>query len=595
MASNLGRARDELAEVLDIARQSLADVRIVSSGYRNISLAKEAASVTSLLAEAGISTRIEISCGMLEEKVDTVLATVLREAATNMLRHSSARNAVIEAGITGEGVRLLVANDGVPRSARSGREGGGLENLTARMQAIGGQLTASIRDDGWFTVLAEAPLAPPTADGRTPADRARQPELSPQAHWLSTTPAPGLDEDTPATGPGAEAQTRAVPEGPRLARAVMLAVFCSYAAIQTINALTSPVPEQGYKLAANIAAVYVLFALAVLVTWEAAERWPLRRRLAALTAMALVTYLPLIVLGEVWGDMAGFFAGSALLLLSGWAAWTLFAGAVGSMLVAAVALNLPAWYVAYLTLSSLILGLVVFGLARLSQVIRYVDARRGELAQLAVIRERMRFARDLHDLLGYSLSAVTLKAELTRRLMASNLGRARDELAEVLDIARQALADVRIVSSGYRNISLAKEATSVSSLLAQAGISTRIQISSGMLEEKVDTVLATVLREAVTNILRHSTARNATIEAGTTAAGVRLLVANDGVPRSARSGREGGGLENLATRMQVIGGHLTVSIRDDGWFTVLAQAPLAPPTAAGTASLGDDSSQIEGA
>jgi len=224
----------------------------------------------------------------------------------------------------------------------------------------------------------------------------------------------------------------------------------------------------------------------------------------------------------------------------------------------------------------------VFGLARLSQVIRYVHARRGELAQLAVIKERMRFARDLHDLLGYSLSAITLKAELTRRLMASNLGRARDELAELLDIARQALADVRIVSSGYRNISLAKEATSVTSLLAEAGISTRIQISSGMLEEKVDTVLATVLREAVTNILRHSSARNVLIEAGISAEGVRLLVANDGVPRSARADPDGG-LENLTARMQAIGGQLTASIRDDGWFTVLAEAPLAPPTAAGTA------------
>jgi signal transduction histidine kinase len=510
---------------------------------------------------------------MLEEKVDTVLATVLREAVTNMLRHSTARNCTIEAGITGQGIRLLVANDGVPRSARSGRDGG-LENLTTRMEAIGGTLTARVTDDGWFTVLAEVPLAPPVAVRQSPTDGARRPELPPQPGWLSTMPAREPEEGIPATGPAAEAKAWAVPGGPWLAQAVMLAVFCSYAANQTINALASAGSEQGYKLVINIAAIYVLCALTILVAWKAAERWPLWIRLAALTAMAVVTYLPLIAFSEIWGDMAGFFAGTALLLLSGWVAWTLFGAAVCGILVAAVTLNLPAWYVAYLALSSLILGLVVFGLARLSQVIRYVHARRDELAQLAVIKERMRFARDLHDLLGFSLSAITLKAELTRRLVASNPGRARDELAEVLDIARQALADVRIVSSGYRNISLAKEANSITSLLAAAGISTQVEMNCGMLEEKVDTVLATVLREAVTNMLRHSSVRNCTIEAGVNGETIRLMVANDGVPRSARSGRDGGGLENLTTRMEAIGGTLTARIRDDGWFTVLAESPL---------------------
>jgi two-component system sensor histidine kinase DesK len=359
----------------------------------------------------------------------------------------------------------------------------------------------------------------------------------------------------------------------------MLAVFCVYAANQTIDALTPPVPIRGFKLATEIAVVYILFVLTLLVTWEAAERWPPSRRLATLTVMALVTYLPLIIFNEMWGDMAGFFAGSALLLLSGWVALTLFAGAIGSILIAAMTLGFPASSVAYLTVSSLILGLVVFGLTRLSQVIRYVHAKRDELAQLAVIKERMRFARDLHDLLGYSLSAITLKAELTRRLMSGSPGRACDELAELLDVARQALADVRIVSSGYRNISLAKEASSITALLAATGIKTQVQINCGMLEEKVDTVLATVLREAVTNMLRHSSVRNCTIEAVIIGQTIRLLVANDGVPRSARSGRDGGGLENLTTRMEAIGGQLTATVSEDGWFTVLTQAPLAPMTA----------------
>jgi two-component system sensor histidine kinase DesK len=256
-----------------------------------------------------------------------------------------------------------------------------------------------------------------------------------------------------------------------------------------------------------------------------------------------------------------------------------FAAAVGSILVLSAVLTLSAYNAAYLTLSTMILGLVVFGLARLSLLIRYVHATRGELAQLAVISERMRFARDLHDLLGYSLSAITLKAEVTRRLVGTNPGRARDELAEVLDISRQALADVRIVASGYRNISLAKEASSVTSLLGAAGIDARVDINCGALDEKVDTVFATILREAVTNMLRHSTARHCAIEASIAGETIRLQVSNDGVAHSAASGRAGGGLENLSARLATIGGQITARVRADGWFSVLAEAPLTPPEA----------------
>jgi two-component system sensor histidine kinase DesK len=128
-----------------------------------MSLEKEASSVSALLAEADISAQVSVSCGALDERVDTVLATVLREAVTNLLRHSAVRNCVVEATMAGDTVSLKVANDGVPRSAPSGRRGGGLDNLSTRLSAIGGRLTASVSDNGWFTVLAEAPVAPAAA------------------------------------------------------------------------------------------------------------------------------------------------------------------------------------------------------------------------------------------------------------------------------------------------------------------------------------------------------------------------------------------------------------------------------------------------
>jgi two-component system, NarL family, sensor histidine kinase DesK len=401
------------------------------------------------------------------------------------------------------------------------------------------------------------------------------------AGWVVlTVPSSGTEADSKASQQregGAQAEPG--PEilvGPHLARIIVLAVVCCYAAVQVIEQSTT-FPARAVALEGGIPSLAVLFTLVVWVTSASAESWPQRRRLVTLLAEGLVTYLPMILLGKIWVGLTGFFAGSALLLLSGWLAWTLFAAVVGSILVggivAVAAGNLDAYQAAYLTVATVVLGLVVFGLARLAIVMRYVQAKRGELAQFAVINERMRFARDLHDLLGYSLSAITLKAELTRRLVGTNAPRARDELAEILDIARQALADVRIVASGYRNISLAKEASSITALLAAAGIQTQVEITCGALDEKIDTVLATVLREAVTNMLRHSTARHCTIEAGITENQVRLLVSNDGVPRSARSGRPSG-LENLATRMTAIGGHLTARIRTDGWFDVIAEAPL---------------------
>jgi two-component system, NarL family, sensor histidine kinase DesK len=364
----------------------------------------------------------------------------------------------------------------------------------------------------------------------------------------------------------------------RVARLILWAVLSSYGTLQAINVLNSPIASHGGKLAAGFAALTVVFVLQLFNSAAAAAQWPAWRRLIMLAAQAGATYFPLVVFREEWGSMGGYLAGSVLLLVPGWGAWALFAAVVASMLVYPLSIGLGAANVAYLTVATFDAGLVVFGMSRLSLVVRYLHAARGELAQLAIVRERVRFARDLHDLLGYSLSAITLKAELARRLVDGNPGRSRDEIAELLDIARQALADVRTVSSGYRNISLSKEAASVASLLTTAGIDARVEISCGPLDERVDTVLATVVRESVTNMLRHSVARACSIEARQEGELIQLRMLNDGIPRNAATGRRGGGLENLAARLEAIGGRLTATVRD-GQFDLLAQAPVRPSDA----------------
>ncbi len=392
--------------------------------------------------------------------------------------------------------------------------------------------------------------------------------------WLSTTASP-LSPDAPTSADAEAEHTSTAPGiagGPKLARAIVLAVLASYGAVQVIDALTSLLPVRGAKLALDFGCLVLLLGMTAAVTSAGAERWPRWRRLGLLLAEALVTYLPMLVLLREWAGLAGFFAGSTLLLLSGAIAWILFAAAVGSMLVIPIVSHLGPYGTAYLALSTLVLGLVIFGLARLAQLVRDVYSRRSELAQLAVMKERERFARDLHDLLGYSLSAITLKAELARRLVSSSPARARDELSEVIDVARQALADTRLVAHGYRNINLAKEASAVAALLADAGIDAQVEINCGPLDEAVDTVLATVLREAVTNILRHSTAQNCSVEAGYVGETIRLRVVNDGVLRSPTADTRHGGLENLTARLETIGGRLTVT-SCDGRFDLLAEVP----------------------
>jgi two-component system sensor histidine kinase DesK len=361
----------------------------------------------------------------------------------------------------------------------------------------------------------------------------------------------------------------------RLARLILLTVLVGFAVIETVNVVGTPGPSHGRSVAVNFASIIVLFVLQLSISSPAAMDWPMPRRVVMLLGHALVTFLPLLVLGAQWGGMAGWLAGSILLLIAGWAGWALFATLILGIFIGALALGVPLTSAAYITVASLDTGLIVFGLSRLSLIITYLKATRTELAQLAVVKERMRFARDLHDLLGYSLSAITLKAELTRRLVSSNPARAMDELAELTDVARQALADVRLVASGYRNMSLSKEAASVLSLLSTAGIAARVEINCGPLDEEVDTVLATVLRETVTNMLRHSTAQNCTVEACAAGDVVRLRVSNDGVPPAGSSRRDGGGLDNLASRLEAVGGTLTVKCHD-GRFEALATAAAGP-------------------
>ncbi|WP_460394855.1 sensor histidine kinase [Actinophytocola sediminis] len=299
----------------------------------------------------------------------------------------------------------------------------------------------------------------------------------------------------------------------------------------------------------------------------------------ALFAQACLVYLPLLQYGEAWLSRPGFLAGSVLLALSPPAAVPLFIVVVASMGVVQGELTGSGVDIAYTTVSTVITGLVVFGLSRLTKLVHELHVARNELAQLAVAKERLRFARDLHDLLGMSLSAITLKSELTSRLIADHPTKASEELAAILTVSRQALADVRSVASGYHRLSLNEECDSAESVLVTADVEVTLVRDYGELPANVSTLLATVLREGVTNILRHSKAEQCDIAIRQEADAVRIEMINDGAQRepdqeSAYYGAGGSGLRNLSERLAAACGELLTEQLDEDRFRLVATIPL---------------------
>jgi two-component system sensor histidine kinase DesK len=363
------------------------------------------------------------------------------------------------------------------------------------------------------------------------------------------------------------------PDGIWTPRATSHLVLSGLFATQLASIFAARIPRHGFAIGLALTTAGLLFVLQLCVGWRGAARWPRRRRLAGLVAMGALTYLPLAALRVVWPGMAGFFAGSILILRPARTSWILFAFVVASMLAAPLELGMDARDATYSMLASLSSGLMVFAIYQLRLFAKRAQGEGAQLAQLTSVRERERFSMDLHDILGHSLSAITLKAELTRKLVGSDPALAEDELAEVVELARQATVDVRLMASGYSSISLAREAGSAASLLSAACITPQIAIDCGALDDKVDTVLAIVLREAVTNVLRHSAARNCAIVANQEDKMITLKVINDGVPQPVKPGTGGHGLHNLARRLEVIGGELSTRGSHDDQFSLLAIVP----------------------
>ena len=237
------------------------------------------------------------------------------------------------------------------------------------------------------------------------------------------------------------------------------------------------------------------------------------------------------------------------------------------------------------------LGLDIVVLARLSDALRELHAARNELARQAVMEERLRLARDLHDLLGHTLSMIALKSELAGHLIEKDPSQAAQEIHEVESAARQALREVREAVAGYRQPTLHTELEGARQILEAAGITCAIENDIEALPPIVDAVLAWTVREGVTNVIRHSRARSCTIRAGSENGEAYVEVINDGYREQdlgSTQARTGTGLAGLTERVTTQGGQIEAGpspSENNPHFRLWVELPIRSSVAAERKSL----------
>ncbi|MFJ8307912.1 MULTISPECIES: sensor histidine kinase [unclassified Streptomyces] len=229
-------------------------------------------------------------------------------------------------------------------------------------------------------------------------------------------------------------------------------------------------------------------------------------------------------------------------------------------------------------------GMVIAALLSLSETVRELRDTRQELARTAVEKERLRFSRDLHDLLGHTLSVIVVKSEAARRIAPRDLDAALGQVADIESVGRQALTEIREAVTGYREGSLATELDRARSALSAAEVEPVVRQSGPPLPAQAEALLGWVVREAVTNVVRHSAATRCDIVVDGAPERVTLTITDNGKGAPAAPSpapRIGGtGLKGLTERLAAAGGSLTAGPAPRTGFQVTAELPVDPQDAA---------------
>src|SRR5689334_8715671 len=211
-------------------------------------------------------------------------------------------------------------------------------------------------------------------------------------------------------------------------------------------------------------------------------------------------------------------------------AMALVAGAIATVIEVGALKHYSAGSYLSVAISAALGSALVFVVRQMSRLIHELRSTRQQLAESAVAEERLRFARDLHDLLGHTLSLIVVKAEVARRLAERDPAAAAAQAADIEEVGRRALAEIREAVNGYREAGLTAELSRARAALAAAGVEAFVRRTADSLPGPADALLAWVVREAVTNVVRHAGASECEIalHKDTDNDVVTLTVADDG-------------------------------------------------------------------
>jgi two-component system sensor histidine kinase DesK len=370
----------------------------------------------------------------------------------------------------------------------------------------------------------------------------------------------------------------------------MALVWLAYLAYPVSALLGSSVPAAMKTLELGLLALFV----AAYVYAMAGRGWVMEvRTVGAWTCLAVLGALATILAllpGTTWLGLFIFVAAAAGQLRPMAYAW------YSVLLTALVALALerhtgqsgfgpdPAGVI-FLLIEIVAVGGLVLGVTRLVEVNRELRESQAVVAQLAVSEERLRFARDVHDVVGHHLTVIVRKSELAARLMAVDRERAAQEVRDIEQVAREALADTRDVVSGYRRPSLAAEIEGARRSLEAAGLRVTVRQEERPLDHARDEVLAWAVREATTNVLRHTRASRVHLCVSVDKAGAaELEIVDDGPSEPVRRTNDasgGHGLTGLAERVRVLGGSVVAGPLRPFGFRLTVRLPAQAANAVG--------------
>jgi two-component system, NarL family, sensor histidine kinase DesK len=302
------------------------------------------------------------------------------------------------------------------------------------------------------------------------------------------------------------------------------------------------------------------------VAWQRSEK----PALAPYLALLAVTIPASLAFGGPWSELFIYLGAATGATLEIEIAIPVLAGLIVAGLAGALTGRWPISDVMFGAFMTAALGVTMLSFRRVVLLVEELRAARAELAEMAVAEERLRFARDLHDVLGHSLSVIALQTQVARRLMRRDPGAAEAALADLDAVAHESLDALRTMVTGYRLGSFSEELSSAQEVLEAAGIRLVVHGSTTP-PAGIDELLAWVVREGVTNVIRHSRAHICSIGIEQRRDAIRLEILDDGVGGSIDP--NGSGLIGLRERLSRVGGSLEAGPSAGGGFRLTALVP----------------------